>query len=296
MTYTPLQEIFPPGEHSARVFLKRDDLLHPEIQGNKWRKLAPLIQGLTVSKQGILSFGGAFSNHLHALAHAGKIYGFPTIGIVRGASVDVNNHSLAEARACGMLLFPVLKADYEVLKKTSLPDIYRHIDYKPDTDYTLLPEGGDTPAALIGCRDIAVEILTQLPPDAGLPVYICVPAGTGCTAAGVIAGAGDRAKTLLFPAAPYGVDMNSIRAKLQAAGVGDAFEFQIVEDVLPRKFAQMSDELLAFIQAFQESENVLLDPVYTSKMMFKLYEMLAQQFFPSGSCVVALHTGGLQGW
>ncbi len=293
---SPLEEISPPSTNSIRVFLKRDDLLHPDIQGNKWRKLAPFIHQMGAEKKGVLSFGGAFSNHLHALANAGKIYGFPTIGIVRGLSVDLENPTLAQAQRCGMQLFPVSKVDYEALKKVALQDIFQFIGFQPNTPFLLLPEGGDTSEALVGCMAIAVEIMDQLPADAGHPVYFCVPAGTGCTAAGVIAGAGGNGRTLVFPAAPYGVDRTSILGKLEAAGFGHDFDFEVVEHILPKKFAQMTDELRAFIQVFEAKEGVLLDPVYTSKMMFKLFELLAQQFFPNGSCVVALHTGGMQGW
>ena len=103
-------------------------------------------------------------------------------------------------------------------------------------------------------------------------------------------------QTLVFPAAPYGVDRASITGKLQRAGFAQEFDFQIVEDMLPHKFAQMSEALLVFCHAFERTEGIALDPVYTSKMMLKLYGMLAQQFFPPGSSVVAVHTGGLQGW
>ena len=296
MKPTVLQEIFPPFSKGIRVFLKRDDLLHPKIQGNKWRKLAPLLQNPGLEKSGILSFGGAFSNHLHALAAAGNLYGFPTIGIIRGMAADLENSTLAYARNCGMKLFPVSKVEYEALKRTDLASVFKAIDYAPAEPFLLLPEGGDTIEALVGCTDIAVEIMEQLPADAGKPRYFCVPAGTGCTAAGVIAGAGPGSRTLVFPAAPYGVDRDSILAKLRAANFREDYDFQIVENILPKKFAQMSPELMAFIKAFQQTEGVLLDPVYTSKMMFRLYALLEQQFFPEGSCVVALHTGGLQGW
>lgn len=294
--HSPLQEIFPSFPGEVRVFLKRDDLLHPEIQGNKWRKLAPFIRGMGSNKKGIISFGGPFSNHLHALASAGKLYSFPTIGIVRGLTADIHNPTLSHAQQCGMQVFPVPKRDYEVLKKAGLQELYQYLSLSVAKDFCILPEGGDTIEALVSCRDIAVEIMAQLPQEAGLLRYFCVPAGTGCTASGLIAGATGHAKTLVFPAAAYGVDRNSILEKLSAAGFQNNFDFEIVDGIIPGKFAQMTDELLAFCQAFFENTNILLDPIYTSKMMFKLYAMLSQQLFPPGSCVVALHTGGLQGW
>lgn len=295
MTYSPLQEIFPPHAN-VRVFLKRDDLLHPSIQGNKWRKLAPFIQNMGNPKPGVISFGGAFSNHLHALAAAGKLFGFPTYGVVRGMAADLDNPTLSEARACGMQIFPVPKTNYEVLKKADCAEIVRYVGLKTREPLVVLPEGGDTIEALVGCKAIAVEIREQLPPDARGPVYFCVPAGTGCTAAGVIAGMQPGDRTLVFPAAPYGVDEAGISAKLQVAGFGQQHDFQIMEDVEAQKFAHMTEALLVFCRAFERTEGIVLDPVYTSKMMLKLYGMLAQQFFPAGSSVVAVHTGGLQGW
>ncbi len=289
-----LQEI-PSPKQGIRLFVKRDDLLHPEIQGNKWRKLQPLLQKTAAEKTGILSFGGPFSNHLHALASAGKLYGFPSIGIVRGLAADLSNPTLAHARNCGMQLFPVTKTAYEALKKASIQELFEFIGTSPAAPYRLLPEGGDTVEALRSCAAIPEELRQQLPPDVGAPLYYCVPAGTGCTAAGVIAAA-VQGITLVFPAAPYGIDRETILGKIRAAGFAQAGKFDIVEGIRPRKFAQKSPELLGFVQDFQQKTGILLDPIYTSKMMLRLHELLGEGYFPQGSCVVALHTGGLQGW
>ncbi len=291
MNNSVLEEIISPVP-GIRLFIKRDDLLHPEIQGNKWRKLQPVIQNMGTEKTGILSFGGAYSNHLHALAAAGKVYGFPTIGIVRGLSADLDNHTLAYAQQCGMRLFPVTKVNYEVLKKATLKDVLAHIGLDADADYLLLPEGGDTIEALVSCSAIPVEIREQLPADAGAPRYICVPAGTGCTAAGVIAGGGGQA--VVFPAAPYGIDREVITEKIRRAGFEQELDFEIV--AATGKFARRSAELLDFVLDFEQKTGILLAPIYTAKMMLKLYGMMAQGYFPEGSCVVALHTGGVQGW
>lgn len=292
MNISPLEEIVPPVP-GFRLFIKRDDLLHPEIQGNKWRKLLPLIQKTRVEKTGVLSFGGPFSNHLHALASAGKVYGFPTIGIVRGLAADLGNPTLAHARQCGMRLFPVTKTAYESLKTADIQAVFAHIGLGPDEPYELLPEGGDTLEALVSCSAIPAEIRRQLPADAGAPLCFCVPAGTGCTAAGMIAGAGE-GRVLVFPAAPYGIDRESILIKIRRAGLEPKPDFEIVEG--EGKFARMSEELRVFVKRFEQQTGILLDPIYTSKMMMKLYGLLAQGFFPPGSCVVAVHTGGLQGW
>lgn len=295
---SPLEEVILSGNSRFRLFLKRDDLIHPEIQGNKWRKLLPFLPALSNRHEysGALSFGGPFSNHLHALAAAGKHRNFSTIGIVRGLASNLQNPTLLDARNWGMRLFPVSKRDYEWLKKAALPEIFQFIGFQPEGEYLLLPEGADTPESLLACRGIATEIAQQLPGDAGWPVYICVPAGTGCTAAGVLAGAKGRAQVLIFPAAPYGVDEAGIRERLKRAGESEEVDFQIIMDKNARKFAQMDDELRAFIQNFHQETGVLPDPVYTSKMMLGIQQLAEQEFFPAGSCVVALLTGGLQGW
>jgi 1-aminocyclopropane-1-carboxylate deaminase/D-cysteine desulfhydrase-like pyridoxal-dependent ACC family enzyme len=296
MNNSTLQRIFLSSASDVCVFLKRDDLLHPQIQGNKWRKLAPFMLPLATKNTGILSFGGAFSNHLHALATAGKLFGIPTIGIVRGSAVNIENPTLSHARRCGMQIFPVTKVLYDLLKKADLSSVLSTIGIHSSDPFVLLPEGGDTVEALLGCTAITAEIQQQLPKDVGRQLYYCVPAGTGCTAAGVIAGAGLTGKTLVFPAAKYGVEHSTIMEKLTAAGYGNEVDFEIIEHNLPIKFAEMTIELQAFIEKFEQQEGILLDPIYTSKMMFTLCNMLEHHFFPPGSTVVALHTGGLQGW
>lgn len=293
---SPFEEIVFPANGRFRLFLKRDDLIHPEIQGNKWRKLSPYLPSLSGTGQGAISFGGPYSNHLHALAAAGKLWNFSTIGIVRGAAANEANPTLTDARAWGMKLFPVPKGDYDRLKKAALPEIFQYLGYQPSGEYLLLPEGADDPQSLVACRQIAVEIREQLPEDAAGPVYICVPAGTGCTAGGIAAGSKGRAKMLVFPAAPYGVDESMIKMKLKAAGEPEDVDIQIITGRNPRKFAQMDDALLAFVRQFRDKTGVLLDPIYTSKMMLGIQELADEGYFPAGSCVVAVLTGGLQGW
>jgi 1-aminocyclopropane-1-carboxylate deaminase len=290
---SPIQEIHPDHAEGIRVFLKRDDLLHPLIHGNKWRKIAPFLAAYHTPGTGVLSFGGAFSNHLHALASAGRHFDFPTIGIVRGLAADLQNPTLAHARACGMRVIPVPKLQYDTLKRLSLPHVLEVLQLQPLFPCLLLPEGGDTPEALVGCKAIAVEIREQLPENAGHPLYFCVPAGTGCTAAGVVAAAGFNEKVVVFPAAPYGVDQRAIFARVPGV---ETERFEIIQHLQPRKFAQMTEPLLQFIQAFENREKVRLDPIYTGKMLFNLQPMFEQQYFPKGSTVVAIHTGGLQGW
>ncbi|MBL7825413.1 MAG: pyridoxal-phosphate dependent enzyme [Saprospiraceae bacterium] len=292
ITPSPLQELFTLTEGEARLFMKRDDLNHPEIQGNKWRKLAPIIPEILNQGKGLFSFGGPFSNHLRALAAAGRIYSFPTAALVRGVSADLDNPVLSFAQQCGMQLFPVPKADYDFLKNAAPADLFQYLSVPYPNQFQILPEGGDTPQALLNCTSIAAEIRQQLPAPLGSPVFICVSAGTGCTAAGVIAGARTWAKVLVFPAAPYGVETSILIEKLHNAGIHEFAEFEIMKNMYPTKFAQMPPELKKFICAFEALNQFKLDPIYTSKMMFKLDLLVKTGYFPPKSIIVAVHTGG----
>ena len=303
---SPLQAIAThPGSNTGiRLFVKRDDLLHPDIQGNKWRKLAPV---LPVVKQsfpgGIVTFGGPFSNHLQAVAAAGRVFDIPTRGIVRGLHADPDNPTLLEARNNGMVLLPVSKNEYDFLKNN--PEALS----REFPDCFILPEGGSTGMAVHSCAAITREILTQLraigpAPSPDTPLYICVPAGTGCTAAGVVDGLEvGNARVLVFPVVNRGFDVQTILQllnKTQWRNPVDLAElqarFELVREYEYGGFAKFHPPLIDFAWVFKEQTGVLLDPVYTTKMTLGVYDMLRKGYFPRGSTVVTLHTGGLQGW
>jgi 1-aminocyclopropane-1-carboxylate deaminase len=296
---TPLQEIsnHPGQKHGIRLFIKRDDLVHPTIQGNKWRKLHLLLENLRFGKtdkswQGIVTFGGAFSNHLHAVAAAGKANNFPTIGIIRGKYVDLDNPTLAFAQAQGMILHPIDKRAYDAKSSPAIDDI---LALYPN--FYQLPEGGSTEYGVEGCKEISVEIIQQLRDfDLPAPYNVCVPAGTGCTAAGVTLGLGNNGKTHVFQAATKGVskeDMDRFFVKYPT----QITDYQFIEkDYTFGGFARLTPELRGFIDQFKSETGILLDPIYTGKMMFGIFELMEFGYFGTNAVVVALHTGGLQGW
>jgi 1-aminocyclopropane-1-carboxylate deaminase len=292
---TPLSSIlFHPGSsHGIRLWIKRDDLNHPLIQGNKWRKLQPVLQQLKDDgASGVVSFGGPFSNHLHALAAAGQQFGLHTVGIVRGEHIDLNNPTMQDVRNWGMTIFPVSKSSFNLGREST--SIAAIIDRFPG--YYVLPEGGSTPLGVRSSSRIALEILTDLGQDAlAGPLFLAVPAGTGCTAAGVVAGASGYGQVLIFPAAPYGTDRQTIDRYLQLSGYPNHSNFTFITDYIFGRFASRSAILHAFVQKFETDAGILLDPIYTAKMMYGLYDLLAQGYFPPHSTVVAIHTGGLQG-
>jgi len=278
------------------LFLKRDDLLHPEIEGSKWRKLSAVLPEIRAKHPaGILTFGGAFSNHLHAVSAAGRIWGIPTIGIVRGEHADLQNPTLRSCAENGMALLPKPKTSYEALKnadsalfEAEFPGVF------------VLPEGGNTPEALRACAEIPREIRAQLQeaqPDNLL--HCCVPAGTGCTAAGVVAGSGqEQGKVVVFPVSRNGIDRERLlflirRADLEGAGQN----LDIVEDYIFGGFAKLNEPVVEFARAFYRNNQIVLDPIYTAKMMYGVFDLLGKgACFEPGSTVVVLHTGGQQGW
>jgi 1-aminocyclopropane-1-carboxylate deaminase len=298
LTASPLQPIdaHPGLRQNIRLFVKRDDLLHPHAPGNKWRKLAPAIQKVReAGYAGILSFGGPFSNHLHALAALCCEENIPTAAIVRGTAADPDNPTLSFARSCGMQLHAVSKKDYDLgLESPAIRQIVVN-----HSNYCLLPEGGATAEAVDNCRSIATEIRSQLIESGGdlrdRPLFVCTPAGTGCTAAGLVAGCGPAARVLIFPVSAKGVD----EARIQGYLAGVSFEngrFQFIRDYIFDGFARYSPDVAAFAEHFHAETGILLDPIYTAKMMYGVYDLLKNGFFPDNSAVAAVHTGGLQGW
>lgn len=292
-----------PGKTAGiKLFVKRDDLLHPEIQGNKWRKLAPVIAEVRESfPAGIVTFGGPYSNHLHAVAVAGRIFGIPVTGIVRGNHADPDNATLRHARQNGMTLYPVSKQIYDACKNGGDDWIGREFPGR-----YILPEGGSTRIAVESCAAISREIVSQLQQyqhftSSEKDLYICVPAGTGCTAAGIVAGLEEQnGQVLIFPVVNRDFNIQTIRQLLDdrqtAPPTASGSRFRILYDYESGGFARLYPPVLDFVHSFHKHSGILLDPVYTAKMMFGVYDQLGKGVFPPGSTVVAVHTGGLQGW
>lgn len=292
---SPLELIatHPGNAQGISLFIKRDDLLHPEIQGSKGRKLLAVLPKVKQSfPGGIVTFGGAFSNHLHAVAVAGRIWGFPTTGILRGEYADFQNPTLRFCQENGMRLLPMPKSRYDAEKKLGFQSFAKEF---PQT--YLLPEGGNTPEAVEACKSIPQEIAAQLPPALeGRPVYLCIPAGTGCTAAGVIAGLSmPKGQVLVFPVSSHDFEEDALLRHLPK-GIDWSQRFNIVHDYTFGGFAKYDPGVLDFVRTFFQQTKILLDPIYTAKMSYGVYALLEQARFEPNSVVVVLHTGGMQGW
>lgn len=289
MNHAPLQKVarHPGISQGISLWIKRDDLLHPEVCGSKWRKLsAALPQIRAAGARRVLSFGGPFSNHLEALSVAGRLWNMPTIGVVRGKYADPENPTLSVCRANGMTLHLLPKKDYDAMH-TSAASFWQ----AQFPDAFILPEGSNTPEAIRACTAIVREVMEELPGVSPETLFICIPAGTGCTAAGVAAGP---QHSLVFPVSEQGFDVAFFSKLLPEPAAMERVE--IVYDYVFGGFARLHLPVMYFTRRFYAQTGILPDPVYTAKMFFGIYERLENGFFPPGSTVVALHTGGLQGW
>ena len=276
-----------------RLHIKRDDLIHPTVQGNKWRKLHLVLQRLRDEGAiGVVSFGGAFSNSLHALAYAGPIFGLKTAAILRGVAADLGNPTLSDAAQQGMALFPVPKSAYDA--QLSAPEVQAVLAQLPG--YVVLPEGGATPEGLEGCAAIGREILSDFADTPPEQLVVAVAAGTGCTAAGIVAGLGGVGQVLVFPAASYGVGPETVTAMLSEAGYPAYTNFQFFTEYIMGKFAQPHPDIRAFALQFEQENGIQLDPFYTARMLYGLRDLDQKGFFSPETLVVAVHTGGLQAW
>lgn len=270
------------AHYEIKLWMKRDDLLHPVISGNKWRKLKySLNHALSLGADTLVSMGGAYSNHLHALAYAGKALGLKTRGFVRGERPETLTPTLADLQDWGMELNFISRSDYRLLRQykgcLDLPGL------KPGQYW--LPEGGAQALALTGVAELVDEI------DVAHDI-LCAPCGTGATLAGMIAAAPAQVSVLGFAALK---NAGFLTADVEALLPQPKANWQINLDYHFGGFAATTPELMAFIAGFENKTGIPLDPVYTGKMMYALYDLITKHRFTPGQRIIAVHTGGLQG-
>lgn len=276
-----------------RFWVKRDDLLRVGAEyafsGNKWRKLQYNL--LEAHRQGfstLLTFGGAYSNHLAAVAQAGQIFDFQTIGIVRGEPHQPLNPTLTFCRQQGMSLHYIDRASYRHKQESGFIEKLR----EQFGDFYLLPEGGTNTLALTGCKEIVSEIEMQI--DGELPNFIAVSCGTGGTLAGIILGLAGRSKALGFSSLKGDFLNHDVNQLLETSG--KTFDrWAIQTNYHGGGYAKFTSELITFINRFQAQHGIALDPIYNGKLFFGLFDLIQKDFFLPGSSIIAVHTGGLQG-
>jgi 1-aminocyclopropane-1-carboxylate deaminase len=262
--------------------IKREDLLHPFISGNKFRKLKyNLLQAKAENQETVLTFGGAYSNHIAAVAYAGKEQGFKTIGVIRGEELGdkiADNPTLQFAQECGMQFEFVTREAYRL--KTE-PDFITNLQQKFGSFY-LVPEGGTNEYAIKGCE----EILTE--EDATFD-FICCAVGTGGTISGIINSAFPHQKVLGFPA----LKGDFLRDEIRKFAANKNWE--LITDYHFGGYGKVNEELIQFINRFYKQTKVPLDPIYTGKMVFGVLDLIQKNYFPNNAKILLIHTGGLQG-
>jgi 1-aminocyclopropane-1-carboxylate deaminase/D-cysteine desulfhydrase-like pyridoxal-dependent ACC family enzyme len=270
----------------VRLYIKRDDLIHPTVSGNKWRKLKySLLEAKTTNKQAILTFGGAYSNHLYATAAAGNALGIRTIGVVRGLDfAERDTPTLRFCREQGMQLHFVSREIYRLRHSEEyLADIAREFG-----DPFMIPEGGTTALALKGVSEMVDEVSEQL---GHMPRYFATAAGTGGTAAGILSA---KADVLAFSALKGGGFLNDDIRNLLVGAVQPG-KLTLFTEYHFGGYAKWNAELLGFMQSFNDQFGIQLEQVYTAKMFYGLFDLIRKGYFTKGSVIVAVHTGGLQG-
>lgn len=271
------------GLHTGQlVDIKREDLIHSHISGNKYRKLKyNIARAKEEGQECLLTFGGAFSNHIAAVAAVGKEFGFKTVGVIRGEElidkVD-GNPTLAFAKACGMRFKFVTREDFR--NKTSVDFISKL--KKEFVDFYLLPEGGTNTLAVRGCEEILLDTDSKYD-------YICCSVGTGGTISGLINSSKPHQKILGFPA------LKGDFLKEEISKFARNSNWELITDYHFGGYAKINPELIGFINTFKSDFNIPLDPIYTGKLLFGVMDLLGKGYFPEKSKILVIHTGGLQG-
>lgn len=267
-------------EKNISLTIKREELLFPGISGNKYRKLKYNLLAAKAAKQRtLLTFGGGFSNHIAATAMAGSIHGFHTIGVIRGEELAERplNATLSKAVALGMQLHFVPRNDYREKATARFLDNLK----AQFGDFYMLPEGGSNDLAVAGCAEIIN------PQDKDF-THIALAVGTGATLAGVSKGAFSGQQILGFPA------LKGDFLQKDICNFTAQTNWELILDYHFGGYAKLTQELVCFINEFKQKTEVALDPIYTGKVAFGLLDLVKKDYFPSGSRLLMIHTGGLQ--
>lgn len=273
------------SQRGIRVWMKRDDLLGGPTAGNKIRKLKyQLHQAKKRNAKTLITFGGAYSNHLFAVAGVGRAFGMDTVGYVRCSSVPKNATTI-QLRKWGMKLIPLDRVAYRAKgNEAFLRELQRQ-----HLDPYLIPEGGSSSLALPGIQEMVREIREQCPTQTD---YFVCPFGTGATVAGISAEVRDDEKVLGCLVLKGLKPIEMIGSFLPQGSLTKNCFFA---EAHYGGFAKCPVEVQSFIQDFYDVHGICLDPLYTGKMMKHLFELIDRGWFPPGSVIVAIHTGGLQG-
>lgn len=273
-------------EKGVELFVKREDEIHPFVSGNKFRKLKyNILEAQKQQQKTLLTFGGAFSNHILATAVAAKLSGFTSIGIIRGEELAKNtnktfsqNTTLQKAKENGMEFHFVSRAIYRNKYETQFIDELK----EKFGDFYLIPEGGTNDLAIRGCEEMLTPVDDKFD-------YICSAVGTGGTIAGLINASKQHQKVIGFPALKGDFLNNEIQKYTSKTN------WELHRHYHFGGYAKYTPELIRFINNFFSETTILLDPIYTGKLIFGILDLVKKNAFRTGTKIVAIHTGGVQG-
>ena len=282
---TPVIELKTPfsKEQEISITVKREDLNHPTVSGNKWWKLKyNLEQALKGKYNTVLTFGGAYSNHIYATAAAAKECGLRSIGVIRGEKVKPLNPTLTFAESMGMHLHYVTR---EMYKTKNNPEFIQSLEDEFGQFY-LIPEGGTNALAIQGCEEWASQLIDQIDFD-----YLCLPVGTGGTMAGMVNII--RSKKIIGFSSLKGGSFLTDEIFRWINQTGNNWEIETRYHF--GGYGKVNEELIRFIKSFEAEHQIPLDPIYTAKMMYGIIDRIKKNKFKKGAKILVLHTGGLQG-
>lgn len=265
-----------------KLSILREDLIHPEISGNKFRKLKyNLLEAKKLGFNQLLTFGGAFSNHIAATAAAGKLHGFKTIGLIRGEELKDKidtNATLRFAKNCGMELHFISREAYRE-KNNSL--FIEDLKNKFPSTY-VVPEGGTNDLAINGCKEILFDQCDEFN-------FIASAIGTGGTIAGLIEASKPHQHLLGFPS------LKGDFLQKEVENLTKKRNFTIFNEYHFGGYGKVNEELINFVNYFKKTTQIQLDPIYTGKMVFGVLQLIKNHYFSDSSKILMIHTGGLQG-
>ncbi len=287
MSIVPIQaiDLTVCAQKGLRLFVKREDLVHPLLSGNKWYKLKyNLLEAKARNKDTLLTFGGAYSNHIYATSAAAHIHGMKSIGIIRGEEHLPLNPTLQQAQRFGMQLHYLDRSRY---RNKESPELMKELT-DSHGDFYPIPEGGTNALAIKGTREIVKGHEEDFD-------YWCLPVGTGGTIAGIVNGLNGRGQVIGFSALKGDFLHGEVQELLNRHGGGELSNWSIGHDYHFGGYAKVKPPLVKFMDDFKEETGIPLEPIYTGKMMYGVLDLIAQGHFRRGSRILAIHTGGLQG-
>lgn len=265
----------------VELFIQRDDLLHEEVSGNKWRKLSNVLMDFDRNKNdGVISFGGPFSNHLAATSEACKLLDIPFVAYVRGYKSSELSVTLQKLLSNNHKIHWCSKEEFKTLRSKNWPN--------PSVEeygkYLIIPEGGSGSLALKACADISINWEEKFD-------YACCAIGTGTTFSGMVNGLPKVTKGLGFVMLK---DRNYLDDEVLKMVYKNP-NYQLNRDYAFNGFGKVNDELIEFMNEFYINTEIKLDPIYTGKLLFGILDLVKRNYFKRGSKIIAIHTGGLQG-